>query len=342
MTPSPAYTAARMSLPVTRAASRAEGTGALGSVRALMPDVAVISVNGLTKRFGAGVLAVDELSFRVEQGQVCGLLGPNGAGKTTTLRVLLGLVRPTAGSTEIFGHRVTPSAPVLARVGTVIEQAAFVPYASGMRNLRWWWESAGTNWPPPGLDRALDIAGLGPAIDRRVRTYSLGMNQRLGVARALLGEPEVLVLDEPTVGLDPQEMRSIRALLKELGRDGVTVLISSHHLAEVEEVCNYVVVMDRGRLIAEGTVAELTRTGAGTAYFEVDDIESARRILRALPGVGDVSDDAAGLVVELDGVPRARAVAALVHGGVGVETVTQRHRLEDAFVGLLGEETMRQ
>ncbi len=147
-----------------------------------MHDAPVISVAALSKRFGGGVLAVDDLTFEVAQGQVCGMLGPNGAGKTTTLRVLLGLVRPTSGRVSIFGTRITPSAPVLSRVGTVIEQAAFVPYLSGMRNLKVWWEGAGTKWPPPGLDRALDIAGLGPAIDRKVKTYSLGMHQRLGVA----------------------------------------------------------------------------------------------------------------------------------------------------------------
>jgi ABC-2 type transport system ATP-binding protein len=331
----------------TRAASgvASGASGAIddpGSVRDLMHNGPVISVASLSKRFRGGVLAVDDLSFEVEAGQVCGLLGPNGAGKTTTLRVMLGLVRPTKGGASIFGQRIKPGAPVLARVGTVIEQAAFVPYLSGMRNLKLWWQSASAPWPAPGLDRALEIAGLGPAIERKVKTYSLGMHQRLGVARALLGNPDLLVLDEPTVGLDPQEMRSIRALLKDLGRQGVSVLFSSHHLAEVEEVCSYVVVMDRGRLVAEGTIADLTRTNARTAYFEVDDREAAREILQRMPGVGAVTDDISGLVVDLDGVPRAHAVAALVHGGVGVETVTQRHRLEDAFVGLLGEETMRQ
>ncbi len=307
-----------------------------------MHDTPVISIAALTKRFRGDVIAVDDLTFGVASGQVCGLLGPNGAGKTTTLRVLLGLVRPTSGRVSIFGTRITPSAPVLARVGTVIEQAAFVPYLSGMRNLMLWWEAAGTAWPPPGLDRALDIAGLGPAIDRKVKTYSLGMNQRLGVARALLGNPEVLVLDEPTVGLDPQEMRSIRRMLKDMGREGVTVLLSSHLLTEVEEVCNYVVVMDRGRLVAEGTVADLTSAGTRTAYLEVDDIDAARRVLGSLSGVRSVADSPPGLAVDLDGVQRAHVVAALVQAGVGVETVMQRHRLEDAFVGLVGEETMRQ
>jgi len=307
-----------------------------------MHDAPVISIAALTKRFGDDVVAVDDLTFGVDAGQVCGLLGPNGAGKTTTLRVLLGLVRPTSGGVSIFGTPITPSAPVLARVGTIIEQAAFVPYLSGMRNLRLWWEAGGATWPPPGLERALDLAGLGHAIDRKVKTYSLGMNQRLGVARALLGDPEVLVLDEPTVGLDPQEMRSIRRMLKDMGREGVTVLLSSHLLTEVEEVCNYVVVMDRGRLVAAGTVADLTSAGSRTAYLEVDDVANARRVLSALPGVRSVSDAPPGLAVDLDGLDRAQVVAALVHAGVGVETVMQRHRLEDAFVGLVGEETTRQ
>jgi len=303
----------------------------------------IIAVDGLSKRFSNGVLAVDDLTFAVEQGQVCGMLGPNGAGKTTTLRILLGLVRPTEGSTSLFGRRVTPSARELARVGTMIEQAAFVPYLSGMRNLRLWWEASGADWPPPGLHHALEIAGLGPAIDRRVKTYSLGMHQRLGVARSLLANPEVLVLDEPTVGLDPQEMRSIRQLLQELAREGVTVLLSSHLLAEVEEVCTHVVVMDRGRLVASGTVGELMQHAGTTAYLEVGDTARARQVLSTLAGVRSVVEAPPGLAIELDpDVTRAALVAALVHAEVQVETVMQRHRLEDVFVGLVGEETMRQ
>ena len=310
----------------------------MGSV----PCVPVISVDSLTKRFGSEVLAVDDLSFRVEQGQVCGMLGPNGAGKTTTLRILLGLVQPTSGSTSLFGTPVKPGAPALARVGTMIEQAAFVPYLSGMRNLRLWWTAFGTPWPPPGLDRALEVAGLGAAIDRRVKTYSLGMHQRLGLARALLSNPDLLILDEPTVGLDPQEMRSVRRLLRDVARDGATVLLSSHLLGEVEEVCTDLVVMDRGRLVAAGPVAEFVRRGASTAYFEVDDVEAAKRVLGALLGAPAVADAPPGLSVNLNGRTRADAVAALVHAGVGVQTVMQQERLEDVFVGLVGEETQRQ
>jgi ABC-2 type transport system ATP-binding protein len=308
----------------------------------VVPDAPVISIESLSKRFSNGVLAVDDLSFDVQQGDICGLLGPNGAGKTTSLRVLLGLVRPTRGSVRLFGERMRPGAPVLARVGTMIEQAAFVPYLSGKRNLELWWEAAaGASWPPPALDRALDIAGLGSALDRPVKSYSLGMHQRLGIARALLGAPDVLVLDEPTVGLDPQEMRSIRRLLHDLGQSGVTVLLSSHLLAEVEEICSHVVVMDRGRLVAAGTVAELTNAGPASAYLEVDDVAAARRVLTQLIGADRVADAPPGLAIELDGMRRAEVVAELVRAGVGVETVMQRHGLEDAFVGLVGEETAR-
>jgi ABC-2 type transport system ATP-binding protein len=238
---------------------------------------------------------------------------------------------------------VTPGSRELARVGTMIEQAAFVPYLSGLRNLKLWWKVGGSAWPPPALDRALDIAGLGPAIDRRVKTYSLGMHQRLGIARALMAGPEVLLLDEPTVGLDPQEMRSVRRLLQDLASEGSTVLLSSHLLGEVEEVCSHVVVMDRGRLIAAGTVASLMSTAGATAYLEVDDVESARRVLSTLPGIRSVTDAPPGLALDLEGsASRAQIVAALVKAGVGVETMMQRHRLEDVFVNLVGEETMRQ
>jgi ABC-2 type transport system ATP-binding protein len=303
---------------------------------------AVIAVQDLTKRFSTGVIAVDHLSFSVAPGEVCGLLGPNGAGKTTTLRILLGLVRPSAGSVELLGARVTSSTPELARVGVMIEQAAFVPYLSGRVNLRLWWESGGGRWPAPGLDLALDLAGLGPAVDRAVRTYSLGMHQRLGLARALLNEPTVLVLDEPTIGLDPQEMRSVRALLRSVANEGVTVLLSSHLLAEVEEVCSHVVVMDRGRLVASGTVAELVSRTGQTVYIEVDDVNAARAVLQSVGGLGAITQSPPGLAIEINGASRSEIVAALVHAGVGVETVMARHRLEDAFMDLLGEDTMRQ
>jgi ABC-2 type transport system ATP-binding protein len=294
----------------------------------------VVEIIGLSKRFGADVLAVDDLSFAVERGQVCGLLGPNGAGKTTCLRMLLGLIRPTAGETRLFGETVVPGSAQLRRLGALIESSAFVPHLSGMRNLRLWWEAGGDKWSDADLEQALAIADLGTAIDRKVKTYSQGMRQRLGLARVLLGRPEVLVLDEPTNGLDPGEMREVRQLVRRVAEAGATVLFSSHVLAEVEQICTHAVVMDKGQLVAAGSVSDLIGT-AGTTYLEVDDNALARRVLEALPTVRRVDDEPPGLAVTLDGGRRSELVVALVAAGVAVETVTARRRLEDAFLGLV-------
>jgi ABC-2 type transport system ATP-binding protein len=302
----------------------------------MAPPEPAIEVAALTKEFGA-VRAVDDLTFRVDHGQVCGLLGPNGAGKTTTLRVLVGLLRPTSGGTRLLGVPMTPSDPVLARVGTMIEHSDFVPFLSGMRNLRIHWQEAGGKWADANVDEALGVAGLGDAINRKVKTYSQGMRQRLGIARALLGRPEVLVLDEPTNGLDPAEMREIRDLIRRLSARGTTILLSSHLLSEVEQVCSNVVVMDRGKLVAAGTMAELT-AATGSAYFGVDDLERARQVLTAHAGVRGVRAQPPGLLVDINGVPRSDLVAALVEADVGVDTVESTHRLEDAFLGLLAQE----
>ena len=303
-----------------------------------MPETPV-AVRDLSKRYGS-VLAVDHLDFEVRAGQVCGLLGPNGAGKTTALRMLVGLARPSGGETRLFDRVVKPGCPELRRVGTMIEHASFVPHLSGIANLRLYWEAGGDRFGDADVDGALAVAGLGDAIERRVKTYSQGMRQRLGIARSLLGRPELLVYDEPTNGLDPQEMRAVRTLIRRLADEGRTVLLSSHILSEIEQVCSHAVVMDRGRLVATGTVAELIAAGA-SAYIEVDDPVRARAVLESLSGVGRVSDEPPGLVVDLDGATRPELVAALVSAGVGVQTVTSRHALEEAFLGLVGEETER-
>ena len=296
----------------------------------------VISVSGLTKRFGE-VLAVDSLDFAVDHGEVCGLLGPNGAGKTTTIRMLVGLVFADAGEARLLGHRVQPSDPALARVGMMIEEAAFVPYLSGLKNLRLWWEAGGAHWADADTETALTVAGLGDAINRKVKTYSQGMKQRLGLARALLSRPDVLVLDEPTSGLDPGEMREVRQLLRRVSEAGATVLLSSHLLAEVEQVCTTAVVMDKGRLVAAGAVRDLIGA-SGSVYLEVSNVRRAIATLKKLPGVRRAESDPPGITVELEGIKRSEIVAALVRARIGVETVTARHQLEDAFLGLVGEE----
>ncbi len=302
-----------------------------------MPEAPAVQLIGLTKQYGESVLALNDFSMAVDNGQVFGLLGPNGAGKTTALRILLGLVHPTAGEARIFGENIHPGHPVLGRVGALVEGPAFVPHLTGMANLEAFWRAGGKSLASANIDQALAVADLGNAVHRRVRTYSKGMQQRLAIAQALLGTPELLVLDEPTVGLDPQEMREIRDLVRDIAARGATVLLSSHILAEVEQVCTHAAVMDRGHLVAMGSVSELTGS-AVSVYFEVDDVSRAMDELAHMEGVTGVKREQPGLSLELDGIERKAVVAALVNAGIGVETVTSRHRLEDAFFQMLGDD----
>jgi ABC-2 type transport system ATP-binding protein len=296
-------------------------------------EQSIAAVEGLAKSFG-DVRAVDDVSFRVERGQIVGLLGPNGAGKSTILRMLTGLERPSAGAARLFGTVVTPGCRELVRVGAMVEQAAFVPHLSGMRNLRLWWEAGARPWRDADLDGALAVAGLGDAIHRKVRTYSQGMKQRLGFARLLLARPELLILDEPTNGLDPGEIREIRELIVRLTSAGATVLLSSHHLSEVEQVCTHAIVIDTGHLVASGAVKELI-AASGAVFVEVDDAERARGVLGGLDIVEEVRSQGDGLVVTLRSGSRADLAAALVGGGVRLETLMPTHQLEDAFLELL-------
>jgi ABC-2 type transport system ATP-binding protein len=299
----------------------------------------VIEVAGLTKRFGAGVVAVDDLSFTVRRGEIVGLLGPNGAGKTTTLRALLGLIRPTSGSMSILGQSVRPGIPVLSRVGALVEGPGFVPHLTGKRNLELYWRSGGSSLSEAHLDRSLEISGLGPAANRKVKTYSHGMRQRLGFAQALLGNPELLILDEPVNGLDPRQIVEVRESLLAIGASGTTILLSSHLLSEVEQTCSHVVVVHRGKLMQAGTVAEVTASVA-SAYLEVDDTDAAIALLAGLPGVKSAEGSPPGIVVQLNGTKRSDLVAALVGAGVRVDTVTPRRSLEDAFLELVGEHSV--
>ena len=302
------------------------------------PDAAPVDIVGLSKRFKGGVLAVDDVSFRVTPGQIVGLLGPNGAGKTTTLRMLLGLVHPSGGQVRLFGHRVRPGHPVMRRVGAFVEGPGVPPYLTGLEALREYWRYGAEPDSAAHFDNALRIAGLGDAVHRRVRTYSHGMRQRLALAQAMLGRPGLLVLDEPTNGLDPPQIREMREVIRGVAAAGTTVLLSSHLLAEVEEVCTHVVVMNRGRLVAQGRVADLV-AGTHTVHLQVDDRASALPVLGGLRGVRAVREgDGDGdreLVVELDTVDRPALVRALVAAGIGVQGVSVRRRLEEVFLGLV-------
>ncbi len=296
-------------------------------------------VSMLSKRYPGGLTAVDDLSFRVEHGQVLGLLGPNGAGKTTVLRMLMGLIQPTSGELRAFGHRVTAGAPVLSRIGSFVEAPGFLPHLTGVENLRLYWAATGRPAADAAVDEALQIAGLGEAVHRPVANYSQGMRQRLAIAQAMLGKPDLLVLDEPTNGLDPPQIHAMREVLRDYAARGRTVLVSSHLLAEVEQTCSHVVVMHRGRLVAAGTVAEIV-AGAGTVSFTVNDPAQAAAVLRGLDGVDVTGVERSAVHAQLDGLPRAVAVSALVGAGIGVEGVAARHQLEEAFLQLVGQETV--
>jgi ABC-2 type transport system ATP-binding protein len=293
----------------------------------------------VTKAYNDGFVAVRDLSFEVRRGQVLGLLGPNGAGKTTSLRMLMGLIRPTQGRIEIFGHPAGPGAPVLSRLGSFVEGTGLLPHLSGRDNLTLYWAATGRPLADAHLDEAIEVAGLGTAIDKRVRSYSQGMRQRVAIAQAMLGLPDLLVLDEPTNGLDPPQIHAMRDVLRSYADTGRTVIVSSHLLSEIEQTCSHVVVMAKGQKIAQGTVEEIVGTGGAVLIGLADDADADRavEVLAGLPGTGPVDRTEEGLVVDLGATSRAQALTALVSAGVAVDQLSPRRRLEDAFLSLVGE-----
>jgi lantibiotic transport system ATP-binding protein len=300
----------------------------------------MITLDSLTKTYG-GFTAVDQVSFRAEPGRVTGFLGPNGSGKTTTIRMLLGLVAPTSGTVEVLGRPMPgESSTVLPRVGALVEGPAFHPYLSGRDNLARLEAADRTTDPRSSrtrVDSALDRVGLMAAATKKYRAYSLGMRQRLAIAAALLRPRDLLVLDEPTNGLDPQGTREVRTLVASLADEGTTVLVSSHLLSEVEQMCSHIGVMHVGRLVAQGTSAEVRAGTEATATLETDQPDEAARIMREL-GLGDVATTPRGAVGRLGGVAPEKIVAACVHQGVAVLGFrVGSPSLEDVFVSLTGE-----
>jgi ABC-2 type transport system ATP-binding protein len=305
---------------------------------------AAIETRGLTKRYRGGQLAVDGLDLTVRRGSVFGFLGPNGSGKTTTIRMLMGLIAPSAGEARVLGERMPYAVrSVLPRVGALIEGPALYGHLSGRDNLIRF-DAADPSADPrtraSRVDQALGRVGLGSASTKRARAYSLGMKQRLGLAAALLTPRELLVLDEPTNGLDPQGMREIRALVRELAAEGTTIFLSSHLLDEIEQVCSHVAVMAQGRLITQGTVGELAAGVRGRLVVGTPDPADAVRTLKE-NGVVELvvdGDRVSGELPAQDPPDLAELNAALVHAGVRVRSFgTARGSLEDAFVALTGE-----
>jgi ABC-2 type transport system ATP-binding protein len=311
-----------------------------------VPATAAISTNGLTKRFRSGQLAVDGIDLDVPTGSVYGFLGPNGSGKTTTIRMLLGLVFPTSGTQELLGAPMpAAAASVLPRVGSLVEGPAFYPFLSGWANLARCDAADRTADPSTAaarIDAALERVGLRAAAKKRYRVYSLGMKQRLAIAAALLRPRELILLDEPTNGLDPQGTREVRGLIREIAADGVTVFVSSHLLAEVDQICSHVGVMRTGRLVFQGTLDELRgrgHTAVNGRRVQVETVEAARAgELLAKLGLGHVCVAGHQVTAQLGGDAPERICAELVHAGIPVSGLSSpRPSLEDLFVELTGE-----
>ena len=297
----------------------------------------VIRTEALTKRYGE-ILAVDGLSLEVPKGRIYGLLGPNGSGKTTTMGMLLGLVKPTTGSFTLFDSD-TPMLAGLRRIGAIVETPSFYPYLTGRENLAYFQGITGSS-NRAELDGLLEQVGLANRADSRFRTYSLGMKQRLGLAYSLLGDPELLFLDEPTNGMDPAGMAEVRDLIRSLATGGRTVLLSSHLLHEVEQVCDSVAILSKGKLIAQGKVADLVQSGsAERVRLRTTDNAKAFVVISALDWVSSVAEDGESIVVSAPGERSWELSFALVKSDVYIsEMVAEGTSLEQYFLDVTGDD----
>jgi ABC-2 type transport system ATP-binding protein len=298
----------------------------------VMSDL-VIEATGLRKAYGP-TLAVQGVDLAVERGRVFGYLGPNGSGKSTTVRMLLGLARPDAGEVRLFGQRLLDNAPaLLRRVGAVVETPAFVPYLSGRDNLR----LLDIYTPGAGgarIDRALERVHLADAADRRFKNYSLGMKQRLGIAAAILHNPELIVLDEPTNGLDPAGTREVRELIPQLATEGHTIVLCSHLLHEVEQVCDSVAIFQKGRIVAQGSTSELIG-GRNRLEVQVERTDEAERILRQSAWAQRVSRNNGAIFVEGGSTQAADINRLLAGNGLFASVIRpEPATLEDIFFEL--------
>jgi len=299
-----------------------------------------ISTTGLTKRFGQRTV-VNEVDLAIPRGAVCGFVGPNGAGKPTTIRMLLGLIRPTSGGGQILGGSLTDPASYLSKVGALIESPAFYPALSGRDNLK-------------ALARlgSLDLAAVGPALERagltaragdKYRSYSLGMKQRLGIAAALLPAPELLILDEPTNGLDPAGIVEMRGLIRSLAGDGMTVLVSSHLISEIEQICDHVVMIRAGRLVHQGTVAELRAEQRPDFVVAAEHDADRAQLAKVLDTAGCTVSDRpgeAGLLVQAGGLGAADINRLAARNGITLRQLAEQTRsLEHAFFALTGTQS---
>jgi ABC-2 type transport system ATP-binding protein len=298
-----------------------------------MENTTIVETHGLTKRYGSGVLAVDSIDMSVRRGEVYGFLGPNGAGKTTTLRMLVGLIGPTSGTATVAGHQ--PGSPAgLSRIGSLIESPGFYPYLSGRENMRVVADLAGVGFKR--VEEVLDLVELGTRAGRKFGTYSTGMKQRLGVAAALLKDPELLILDEPTNGLDPQGMAEMRKLIKDIGQGERTVLLSSHLLGEVEQICDRVGVISNGHLVKQSTVQELL--GEKGVMVRAEPSDQASELLTRMFGAASVVHEDGYFHLKTDPSRSVEINRQLTTAGIGVSELRPFERsLEEVFFQLTGE-----
>jgi ABC-2 type transport system ATP-binding protein len=297
-------------------------------------DALPVEARQLAKRYGE-IVAVDDVDLTVERGDVFGYLGPNGAGKTTSLRMMLGLIRPTGGAVTLFGRDpLVDGAKALSGVAGFVEGPRFYPYLSGRKNLRLLADFDDGD-SRSRIEEALELVELRDRAKDRVGGYSHGMRQRLGIAAALIRQPRLLLLDEPTTGLDPAGMRDMRELVKRLASEGITVLLSSHLLSEVEELCNRVAIIRAGRIVFQGPLAELMATASAGYRLQTTDGDRARAVCKAQPGVRDVSGDDGVIRFAADESAVAELTIALGEAGIGITAlVPESASLEQLFLGL--------
>ncbi|MDD4873861.1 MAG: ABC transporter ATP-binding protein [Dehalococcoidales bacterium] len=300
-----------------------------------MAQKEIVRIRGLTKRFGSassGIIAVNNLDIEVHQGEIFGFLGPNASGKTTTIGMLLGLIKPTSGTIELFGEETGRNLPVLLkRTSAVLESSSFYPNLSGYDNLKIFTRTIG-NIDNSRIDEVLNTVGLSKRAKSKVRTYSLGMKQRLSVATALLNDPELIIMDEPANGLDPSGIIEFRELVKSLGEQGKTIFLSSHLLHEVEQICDHVAIINKGRFLAQGSVDELLHRGK-MLQLHVSDPDAASSLLMNLDWVKTIETDDSHIFIEVPQEKAADINIILVNGGIRVsEMKMSENSLEDFFL----------
>ena len=301
-----------------------------------MNDEIVLHTDHLTKRFKT-ITAVDDLNLSVCRGDIFGFLGPNGAGKSTAIRMMLGLVKPTVGDIKIFNRSLeNHREETLNRIGALVEKPSFYTYLSARRNLEILGGLTRHHMDRGEIDRVLDIVALKSRADDKVKTFSQGMKQRLGIAQALLGKPELILLDEPTNGLDPKGMREIRHLIIQLAHQGLTVFLSSHLLHEVEQMCRNMAIINEGKLVVQGSVDQLLQSENDLVSVKTDRSEDAAALLRTKEWIGSIELTSGEIHVKIESKHIPAMTELLVTSGFRVFAIQPRRSLEDYFLSLLG------